>query len=183
MMEIVAFSRKQFLYYKALGERTFAQLSDEDLFWQPHPEANSIAIIVGHLSGNMLSRWTNFLTEDGEKGWRDRDREFEDRLTDRTEILSAWEEGWTALFTALDCIDPDNVQSQVFIRQQAHSIPEAINRQLAHYAYHIGQIVYIGVLRRGRSWASLSIPRNASGDYNLRKMGQGKHGGHFTDGL
>ena len=172
---------KQFQYYKRLGESTFDQLDDGDLHWQMNEEVNSVAMIVQHLWGNMRSRWTNFLETDGEKDWRNRDQEFELVIQDRGEMLSKWEEGWNCLFQALRSVNEENFNTVIYIRNQAHSITEAVNRQMMHYAYHIGQIVYIGKLRKGADWKSLSIPRGKSVTYNQEKFKKGKHGGHFTD--
>jgi len=172
---------KQFTYYKMLGDKTFDQLVDEDLFWQSPSENNSIAIIVNHLHGNMQSRWTNFLTTDGEKDFRNRDQEFENLIKTRSELIANWSEGWQTLFTALDSVDEENFDQLVYIRNQGHTIVEAINRQLAHYAYHVGQIVLIGQMRRGKDWQSLSIPKGKSKIYNEKKFGQEKKRGHFTD--
>jgi len=173
--------RKQFHYYKMLGEKTFAQLSDDQLFWQPNEASNSIAIIVNHLQGNMHSRWTNFLIEDGEKEWRHRDAEFEDLIQTRKDLIEKWGAGWQCLFTALDSIHADNFDTTIYIRNMGHTIVEAINRQLAHYAYHIGQIVYIGRMVKDQGWKSLSIPKGASKRYNTEKFSQPKHKEHFTD--
>ncbi|MCC6724441.1 MAG: DUF1572 family protein, partial [Saprospiraceae bacterium] len=151
------------------------------LFWQFNPESNSIATIVKHLWGNMLSRWTDFLTSDGEKEWRQREAEFENDLTSRTELLQKWNEGWACLFQALDSVNSENIDTIIYIRNQGHSIVEAINRQLAHYPYHIGQIVFIGKMAKDSSWASLSIPRGGSQQYNAAKFEQPKHRAHFTD--
>jgi len=172
---------KQFHYYKLLGERTFEQLSDEELFWQYHPDTNSIGILVNHLWGNMKSRWTDFLSTDGEKEWRERDKEFEEVIKTRAELLQKWEEGWACLFEALDGIDEDNFNDLVYIRNQGHTIVEAINRQLAHYAYHVGQIVQIGKMLKGDDWKSLSIPKGQSKSFNKEKFEQEKKRGHFTD--
>jgi len=172
---------KQFEYYKLLGERTFAQVSDEDLFWQFNEESNSIAVIVNHLSGNMKSRWTDFLTSDGEKPWRNRDKEFEAIIKSRAQLIAAWEEGWESLFKALNSINESNIDSTITIREQIHTIPEAIHRQMMHYAYHIGQIVYIGRMRAGNNWKSLSVPKGKSDEFNSKKRASGTHGGHFTD--
>jgi len=173
--------RKQFEYYKLLGERTFAQLSEKDLFWQFNDESNSIAIIVNHLHGNMMSRWTDFLTSDGEKQWRTRDLEFEDVIRSRSELEEKWNEGWKCLFKALDSVDEENFGTQVYIRNQGHTIVEAVNRQYAHYAYHIGQIVYIGRMLKAQDWKSLSIPKGKSTDYDSEKFSKDKHRAHFTD--
>lgn len=176
-------ARHQFAYYKQLGEKTFAQLEDDQLFHRSDPEANSIAIIVHHLWGNMRSRWTDFLTSDGEKPWRERDREFEDELTTRAGLLAQWEEGWKCVFDALDTVNTDNFGTTVYIRAQAHTIVDAVNRQLCHYAYHVGQIVLLGRMLKGTGWNSLSIPRGGSAGFNEEKFGRGRHGGHFTDDL
>jgi len=173
--------RKQFEYYKLLGERTFAQLEEVELFWQFNEESNSIAITVNHLWGNMMSRWTDFLTSDGEKEWRNRDLEFESLIKTKAEMLEKWNEGWKCLFEALNSISTQNFESEILIRNQGHSIPEAINRQMMHYAYHIGQIVYIGRMKKGAEWESLSIAKGKSNEFNDRKFNKGKHLGHFTD--
>ncbi len=175
--------KKQFEYYKVLGERTFEQLDEKGLFYQFNEESNSIAIIVNHLWGNMESRWTDFLTSDGEKEWRNRDLEFESVIKSKDELFSKWNEGWECLFKALDSINKKNFGTVIFIRNQSHSIVDAINRQLAHYSYHIGQIVYIGRMVKGEKWKSLSIPKGKSSDFNKTKFSKGKHGGHFTDDL
>lgn len=172
--------KKQFQYYKMLGEKTFEQLSDADLLWQTE-DANSIAIIVNHLWGNMMSRWTDFLTTDGEKEWRKRDLEFEEVINSREGLLTKWEEGWSTLFKALDSVNNENFDTIIYIRNQGHSIMEAINRQLAHYSYHVGQVVFIGKMRRGEEWTSLSIPKGGSKAYNADKFAQEKKKGHFTD--
>ncbi|MFH4969384.1 DUF1572 family protein [Gaetbulibacter sp. M240] len=175
--------KKQFEYYKLVGEKTFAQLDDNALFWQYNAASNSIAIIVNHLWGNMLSRWTDFLTTDGEKSWRERDEEFEDRIKTRAQLLEKWEAGWSCLFEALESINETNFNTQIYIRNQEHTTPDAINRQLAHYAYHVGQIVYIGRMIKNEHWISLSIPKGASKSFNQKKFSKGKHGGHFSDDL
>ncbi|RMG74874.1 MAG: DUF1572 domain-containing protein [Bacteroidetes bacterium] len=161
-------------------DQAFFAFIDQD-FWRPAPEDNSIAIIVHHLSGNMKFRWTDFLTADGEKSWRNREREFEDVLQTRAELLEAWETGWACLFEALATVTPENFSTPVYIRNQAHSILEAIQRQLGHYAYHVGQIVMIGKMVRQASWQSLSIPKGQSQAFNAQKFSQGKHGGHFSE--
>lgn len=174
---------KQFKYYKLLGEKTFEQISDEELFWSHDPESNSISIIIKHLWGNMRSRWTDFLTTDGEKDFRDRESEFIDDIKSREELLRKWEAGWATLFKALDHIDDSNFDQLIYIRNQGHSIMEAINRQLAHYSYHVGQIVYIGRMIKGDEWQSLSIPRGRSAEYNNEKFSMLKSKKHFTDDL
>ena len=175
--------KKQFEFYKSTGEKTFEQLEEKDIFWQYNEASNSIAIIVNHLWGNMKSRWTDFLTSDGEKTWRNRDLEFETVITSELELLEKWNEGWECLFKALDSINQDNFDTKVFIRNQEHSIIEAINRQSTHYSYHIGQIVYIGRMIKGDDWTSLSIPKGKSSNFNEEKFSRGKHKGHFSDDL
>lgn len=182
-MEYLKSVKKQFEYYKSVGEKTFNQLAESDLFWQYNEESNSIAIMVNHLWGNMKSRWTDFLTTDGEKDWRNRDLEFESVIKSRDELLVKWNEGWECLFEALSDINEQNFDTKVYIRNQEHSIIEAINRQLAHYAYHIGQIVYLGRMIRGSKWKSLTIPKGKSTEFNRAKFKKGKHSGHFSDDL
>ena len=174
-------AKKQFEYYKMLGEKTFVQLKDEQLFVQLNEESNSISTIVKHLRGNMLSRWTDFLTTDGEKEWRQRDAEFENDIAGRTELLEKWNEGWACLFNAINPLTADDLTRQIFIRNQGHTVTEAINRQLAHYPYHVGQIVFIGKLFCNENWASLSIPKGNSKDYNKDKFSKPEHKEHFTD--
>ena len=150
----------EFRKLKDLGEKSFSQIKDEDFFWSPDEESNSIAIIVRHLSGNMISRWTDFLTTDGEKKNRKRDEEFERIFyTDKDDVISRWEKGWNRLFKTLESLNEDNLLKEVKIRKEPHTVVQAINRQLTHYAYHIGQIVYISKHLESSNWKSLSIPR------------------------
>ncbi|MVN77152.1 DUF1572 domain-containing protein [Hymenobacter sp. HMF4947] len=179
--DFLASARKQFAYYKLLGEQTFAQVSDDQLFWQPNAASNSMAAIVKHLWGNMLSRWTDFLTSDGEKPWREREAEFDNDLRTRAELLARWEAGWHCLFSALDALTPSDLARTIYIRHQGHTVMEAINRQLAHYPYHVGQLVFIGKLVQGEAWQSLSIPRGGSAAYNAEKFALPPHQAHFTD--
>jgi hypothetical protein len=175
-------TKKQFEYYKMLGDKTFAQLTDEMLFWQYNSTTNSIATIVQHLSGNMLSRWTDFLTTDGEKTWRKRDAEFEQQITDRATVLNTWKKGWHCLMHALNGIkEEQELNTIIYIRNQGHSILEAINRQLAHYPYHIGQIVFIGKMALSHEWQSLSIPKGNSDAYNEDKFSTPQQTIHFTN--
>ncbi|AKK73259.1 hypothetical protein OK18_12130 [Chryseobacterium gallinarum] len=157
---------KRFEYYKSLGDKTFTQLSEEQVFWQYNEESNSIAVIVKHIAGNMLSRWTDFLTEDGEKNWRDRDQEFVNTFKTKDEVISYWETGWKCLFEALNQINDENLYSTIYIRGEAHSVIDAVFRQLAHYPYHIGQIVYIAKMVKNEDWKTLSIARNKSQEFN-----------------
>jgi hypothetical protein len=161
-MSYLASSKEIFRAYKKLAEKAIAQVENDQLFIQPHPESNSIAIIVQHLSGNMLSRWTNFLSSDGEKPWRLRDREFEPVITSGAELQKAWEKGWNCLFDALDTLQEEDLVKTVFIRNEPHTALEAINRQIAHYAYHTGQIVYLAKscqAANGRLYRSQKINR------------------------
>lgn len=173
--------KKQFEYYKLLGEKTIAQLSDEELFWRHSEESNSIGAIVKHLWGNMRSRWTDFLTTDGEKPWREREAEFEDGIYSREEMMAMWEEGWACLFQAINTLDDSQLDAMIYIRNQGHTVMEAINRQLAHYPYHIGQMVFIGKMLRGSQWDSLSIPRGGSQQFNAEKFAQPRQRRHFTE--
>ncbi|WP_343643729.1 DUF1572 family protein [Chryseobacterium sp.] len=157
---------KRFEYYKSLGDKTFEQLTDDQMFWQYNEESNSIAVIVKHLAGNMLSRWTNFLTEDGEKSWRNRDGEFVNTFTTKQQVLDFWEQGWECFFDALDKINEENLYSTTYIRGEAHPVIDAVLRQLAHYPYHIGQIVYIAKMIKNEDWSTLSIARNRSQEFN-----------------
>lgn len=156
---------KRFQYYKTLGDQTFEQLDEDAFFYQPTTESNSIAVIVQHMYGNMLSRWTNFLTEDGEKEWRRRDAEFEESRTSKQDILSFWNEGWKCLFDTLENLTPNDLQKTITIRTEPLTAYDAILRQLAHYPYHVGQIVYIGRMIKNSDWKSLSIPKGNSAAY------------------
>ena len=176
-------AKRDFQYYKTLGEKTFSQLEEKDCFWQFDSESNSIAVIVNHLYGNMKSRWTDFLSSDGEKQWRKRDLEFKNQLKTKAEVLNRWEQGWDCVFEALDSINEDNFNTKIYIRNQEHSVIQAINRQLTHYAYHVGQVVYIRRLIKGSKWKYLSIPKGKSDDFNQEKFSRGKHQGQFTDDL
>ncbi|MDA3614982.1 DUF1572 family protein [Polluticaenibacter yanchengensis] len=171
---------KQFEYYRRLGEKTFAQLKDGQIHVKPSEESNSIYIIIKHLNGNMLSRFQDFLTSDGEKPWRNRDDEFEVFDND-SNYLGLWNEGWDLLLATLKSLTVDDLERTVYIRNEGHSVYEAINRQLCHYAYHVGQIVFIGKLLVNEEWKSLSIPKNKSQDYNTLKFSREKTNRHFTD--
>ncbi len=174
-------TKKQFEYYKMLGEKTIAQLPDDKIFWQYNNASNSIAVIVKHLSGNMLSRWTDFLNADGEKEWRNRDKEFENDFKTKDEIILMWDDGWNCLFNAFNALKDEDFSKIIYIRNQAHSITDAINRQLAHYSYHIGQIVFIGKMICNGEWMSLSIPKGNSKTFNEEKFSSEKNNGHYTD--
>ena len=158
---------KRVKYYKDLGERTFAQLEDKDFHWLPSSESNSIAVIIQHISGNMLSRWTNFLTEDGEKNWRDRDDEFGIHSYSKQQLIEIWNKGWDCFLGTLESLTPGDLSKTIYIRQESMSAIDAINRQLAHYPYHIGQILYIGRMIKNENWKNLSIPKGTSQQYNV----------------
>lgn len=172
---------KQFEYYKMLGDKTISQLSDEQLFVQMNAESNSIATVVKHLWGNMMSRWTDFLSTDGEKDWRQRDAEFENDLATRADVHEKWEEGWRCLFKALSVLTEADFNRTVYIRNQGHTVVDAINRQLCHYANHVGQMAYLGKMMQNEQWQSLSIPKGQSTGYNANKFAQPKSQQHFTD--
>lgn len=157
-----------FRYYKKLADCAMAQVSDRKLFETIDPEANSIAVIVKHMVGNMRSRWSDFLTTDGEKPTRNRDSEFVDPPQTRQALLAEWEAGWAVLFAALDPLVDEDLERTVTIRGEAHSVMQAINRQLAHYPHHVGQIVLLAKHFAGSRWESLSIPRNRSAEFNAK---------------
>jgi hypothetical protein len=164
--EFLTSVRKRFREYKALGDKTMNQVSDNEIGQQPNGASNSIAVIVQHLHGNMLSRWTNFLTEDGEKEWRKRDAEFEEASLSKEEVLRLWNEGWEVFLATLDTLNEDDLLKTVTIRKQPLVVVDAINRQLAHYSYHVGQMVYLGRWFRNGDWTSLSIPKGTSAAFN-----------------
>lgn len=173
--------KKQFLYYKTIGEKAMAQLEPEQLFVSVNEDTNSIAVIVKHLSGNMLSRWTDFLTSDGEKEWRNRDGEFEQNLKTKDELMALWEKGWNCFFDAINALSMLQLSQIIYIRNEGHTVMEAINRQLAHYPYHVGQIIFYAKMLKHSDWTSLSIPKNKSNDYNADKFSKEKTTKHFTD--
>lgn len=183
MASYLSSALKQFQYYKGLADKVIMQLSFNELTKELSPGSNSISILIKHLSGNMLSRWTNFLTEDGEKEWRDRDDEFVDNFSSNEALLEYWEKGWSCLFEAINNLEDKDLERQIYIRNEGHSVTEAINRQLMHYAYHIGQIVFIAKLLKGEDWQSLSIPKGKSMHYNKIKFSQDKDTKHFTDNI
>jgi hypothetical protein len=180
-------AKKQFLYYKTLGEKAMNQLEAEQLFFAANEDTNSISIIVKHLHGNMLSRWTDFLTSDGEKANRNRDSEFEDTSTKlsvierKEEVYKKWNEGWICLFNAIDLLTPEQLSQIIYIRNEGQTVVEAINRQLCHYSYHVGQIVFYAKMLKKTEWESLSIPKNKSKDYNADKFSKEKTIKNFTD--
>jgi hypothetical protein len=163
----VSDSRNLFAYYRKLGERAIEQCPDQDLMTAPDAESNSIAVLVKHLAGNMRSRWTDFLTTDGEKPDRNRDSEFEDAPKTRQELLQVWERGWHCVFSALESLTDADLTRTVTIRTEPHSVMQAVNRQLGHYAYHVGQIVFLAkhFAATADSWKSLTVPRGKSSQF------------------
>jgi hypothetical protein len=165
MRDVLSSIEGEYTRYKALAERAIDQVRDDELF-RAGDEDNSIAVIVRHLAGNFRSRFTDFLTADGEKPWRDRDAEFVERTETRAELIAAWQEGWRVLFDALGALDDAHLHQQVTIRGQHVAVHDALHRSLAHASYHVGQIVYIAKAFRGDTWKTLSIPRGQSAAYN-----------------
>lgn len=157
---------KRLSYYKELGDKTLAVLGTADLHVAPNEESNSIAVIIQHISGNMLSRWTNFLNSDGEKDWRNRDEEFAINDASKEAIVAMWEQGWDCCLGALNSLTPDDLLKTIYIRHEPLTVIDAINRQLAHYPYHVGQIIFIAKMIQNHQWQSLSIPRNQSAAFN-----------------
>lgn len=157
---------KRLKYYKELGDKTFDQLTDEDFHFQPNKENNSIAVNIQHMAGNMLSRWTDFLTSDGEKEWRNRDTEFEEQDMTKQQLLDFWEKGWACCIGSLQSLTGDDLLKTIHIRDEGLLVVDAINRQLAHYPYHVGQIIYIARIIKNESWKSLSIPKGGSVQFN-----------------
>ena len=174
-------ARKLFRYYKKLGEGAIAQLSDEEVLARPNEASNSIALIVHHLSGNMLSRWTDFLTSDGEKPWRNREAEFEVAYPDKKTMMEAWEKGWKCLLDTVDQLKPSDLPTVVYIRNEGQTVLDAIQRQLAHYPHHVGQIIFQAKILKGSAFQSLSIPKGNSAKFNEEKFNQKKEVRHFTD--
>ncbi|MGH7481784.1 MAG: DUF1572 family protein [Longimicrobiales bacterium] len=160
---------------KELAERAIEQLPDDDLFFRPDEESNSIALLIKHMTGNMRSRWTDFLTSDGEKPDRARDAEFEQEPgADRDTVMARWEDGWARVFAAIEPLTPEDLLRTVAIRGEPHTVLQAIDRQLTHYANHVGQIVFLAKHRRASEWRSLSIPRGQSATFDVDRGGQTK---------
>lgn len=159
-------SLRRLKYYKELGDKTFEQLNEWDFHYQPNEESNSIAIIIQHMAGNMLSRWTNFLTEDGEKEWRRRDEEFEIKQYNKQQLIELWEAGWNCFFKTLASLKKKELKKTVHIRKEPLTVIDAVNRQLAHYPYHIGQIIFLAKIIKNKNWQNLSIPKGGSQAYN-----------------
>jgi len=172
-----------FKLYKLQGEKAMAQMDDAALGWSANEDSNSVVVIVKHLWGNMLSRWTDFLTSDGEKPWRKRDAEFEPEVLDRAALMALWEEGWGRVFTTLESLTDADLETIIYIRNEGQSVMDAINRQIAHYSSHIGQVIYIAKLQSHGNWTSLTIPRNQSANYNKAMFDAPKENRPFTDRL
>lgn len=157
---------KRLSYYKDLGDKTFAQLKEEDFHFTPNTESNSIALIIQHTAGNMLSRWTDFLTTDGEKEWRKRDTEFEEQQLTKQQLINFWQKGWDCLFNSLNCLTEEDLLKTIYIRSEGLLVIDAINRQMAHYPYHVGQIIYLAKLIKNKDWQNLSIAKGHSHQFN-----------------
>lgn len=173
--------KKQMLYYKTIAEKAMEQLEESQLFYCTNEDTNSISTIVNHISGNMLSRWTDFLTTDGEKEWRNRDAEFIESPATREALLQTWNIGWTCFFNAINELKPEDLEKIIYIRNEGQTALDAINRQLAHYPYHIGQIIFYAKMLKNSDWTSLSIPKNKSTSYNADKFSKERSLKHFTD--
>ncbi|TDL30815.1 DUF1572 domain-containing protein [Jeotgalibacillus sp. S-D1] len=167
--EYLKIAIERFRSVKSLGDKTINQVSEKDIYWTYNDGSNSLSVIVKHMSGNMVSRWTDFLTSDGEKGYRNRDIEFSGDIPSKSELINVWENGWKTLFDALTDLSEDDLLKTIFIRGESHLVLEAIERQMAHYAYHVGQIVFIGKQLKNDQWESLSIPKGKSKEY-LKQM-------------
>jgi len=181
MSSFLKSSLLQFRYYKELGEKTIEQFPYIKLSFQINNETNSINTIVKHLSGNMISRWTDFLNSDGEKEFRNRDDEFNDTIESKKELMEIWEQGWNVLFDTLEGLSFQDLEKIIYIRNEGHTVIESINRQLCHYSYHVGQIVMIGKIICGDKWNSLSIPKGESQSFNLNKFSKDKDRRHFLE--
>ena len=180
MNSFLSGTRKLFVHYKNLAEKTLSQISDDQFFHQQGAE-NSVAVIVQHMAGNMKSRFTDFLTTDGEKPWRNRDGEFEAPTLSRAALMQQWDQSWKLLLDLLDDLSEDDLSKTVYIRNEGHSVPDALLRQLAHYSYHVGQLVHAAKLMTGDAWQALSIPKGGSESYNAGKFSQPKTDRHFTE--
>jgi hypothetical protein len=176
-------SGKLFRYYKSLGDAVINRVDEQGLHWQYNAESNSIAVIIKHIAGNSLSRWTDFLTSDGEKEWRNRDDEFEDTPMNKQELTALWERGWQCLFNAIDPLTDTDLTRMVYIRNEGHTVLEAINRQLAHLPYHVGQMVFAAKMIKADAWQSMTIPKGKSQLYNQDKFSSDKKDRFFTDGM
>lgn len=175
--------KKQYSYYRKLAEQAIQQISEEEFFWKQHEHVNSIAIIVKHISGNLLSRFHDFKTSDGEKSWRNRDDEFEINSSVKDDYMEVWQKAWTVLERELDSLTAENMSDTVYIREQAHLIPTALIRSVTHAAHHIGQIIYQAKIIKGENWTSLSIPKGQSTQFNAQLKTSSDQNEHYTDHL
>ena len=157
---------KRLSYYKDLGDKTFTQLKEEDFHFTPNAQSNSIALIIQHTAGNMLSRWTDFLTTDGEKDWRNRDAEFEEQNLSKQQLIDFWQKGWNCLLNSLKSLTEEDLLKTIYIRSEGLLVIDAINRQMAHYPYHVGQIIYLGKIIKNKDWKNLSIAKGYSNQFN-----------------
>jgi hypothetical protein len=170
-MKLIEDILKRLVYYKSLGDKTFEQLEENDFFYRPSPESNSIAIIIQHMYGNMMSRFSNFLTEDGEKPWRNRDAEFEANEFTRQDLQDCWQTGWSLVQSVISNLSHEDLDKEITIRGEKLFVYDALLRQLAHYPYHVGQIVLIGKMIKDTAWQNLSVPKGGSNDFNKEMMG------------
>ena len=171
--------RKLFRYYKSLGDQSLERLNDEEIHFRYDEQSNNAAAIAKHMAGNMLSRWTDFLHSDGEKEWRNREDEFVDNFKSKADLIEYWEKGWNSVFSAIDPLQVEDLDKIAYIRNEGHSVLEAINRQLGHYSYHIGQLVMISKSIKGQNWQSLSIPKGQSNAFNQEKFQKDKSRKNF----
>jgi uncharacterized damage-inducible protein DinB len=183
MSSVISGSQRLFRYYKQLTEKAVAQLTEEQVRQITTLSSHSAAILMKHISGCLASRWTSFRTEDGEKTWRDRESEFSDDFAGREELMEHWQKGWKVLFDALDSLSADELEEIIYIRNEGHTITEAIQRNLSHTAYHTGQVVMIARHLAGDSWQSLSIPPGETESFNQKKFAGEKKRGFYLDRL
>ena len=172
-IEFLKSTTKRLSYYKELGDKTFEQLDEADFHFQPNKTSNSIAVIIQHTAGNMLSRWTDFLTSDGEKEWRNRDTEFEELHLTKQALIDLWQKGWNCLLNSLNLLTEADLLKTIYIRSEGLSAIDAINRQLAHYPYHVGQIIYLAKIIKNENWHNLSIAKGHSAKFNQQMQSKG----------
>jgi len=175
--------KKQYSYYRKLAEKAIEQVSEEEFFWQQHEHVNSVAIIVKHITGNLLSRFHDFKTSDGEKSWRNRDDEFEINSSVKDDYMEVWQKAWTVLENEFESLTPEHMTDTIFIREQAHLIPTALIRSVTHTAHHIGQIIYQAKIIKAEHWTSLSIPKGQSQQFNDQLKATKDQKKHYTDHL
>lgn len=173
--------KKLFEYYKLLGDKTLSIIPEDKINWQYNAESNSMSTIVKHISGNMLSRFTDFLTTDGEKDWRNREEEFEQQELTKKELMERWAHAWKVFLEVLNSLKEEDLDKTIYIRNMGQTVTEALDRQLAHYASHIGQMIFLGKMILDKDWKTLSIARGDSANYNAAKFSAPKKDVHFTD--